>query len=82
MEVHFPLYRKSTNEKHYYLIHNNRCMTEVQIIGNKYFMFDIESSQFPDIMRIKGIIEMESDGLVEINAKEMNEILKKVDATN
>lgn len=82
MEVHFPLYRKSFNEKHYYIIHNKQSMTEVQVIGTEYFTFDIKSTQFPDLMRIKGIIDMDDNSLTEISEKEMNEILKKVNHTN
>lgn len=75
MEKKFPLYLKSFNEKNFYCILNAKKMIEVQIIGKKSFIFNIEALKYPEMQRISELITNASGELILITEDEFNQKL-------
>lgn len=53
----FPQFRKRFDNKSYYKIINERNMQEVQIVGEKHFIFDIKADKYFEILRIQEILD-------------------------
>ncbi|MBN9294443.1 MAG: hypothetical protein J0G96_10735 [Flavobacteriia bacterium] len=53
----FPQFRKLSNEKHFYKILSEREFEEIRIIGitKKYHVFEVQ--QYPELLRIKDMLE-------------------------
>ena len=54
----FPIFRVHSNRKHYYKIHSDRSFTEVQLIGKKAFIHEINAQTYFEILRIQEMIEL------------------------
>ena len=56
--IDFPQYRKLSNNKVFYRIVSNVVFEEIQIIGNKALLHQIEAIQYPEMIRIKDMLEL------------------------
>lgn len=57
----FPQYRKRFDNKSYYKIINERTFEEVQLIGDKVFIHNINAEKYFEIIRIQEMIEAEGE---------------------
>lgn len=56
--THFPQYRKLSNEKTFYKIINERTFDEVIIMGERRIKFTTIASKYPEMLRIKDMLEL------------------------
>lgn len=54
----FPQYRKLSNGMTYYKILDDRNFQEIQLMGSKKVIHLIKANQYPEILRIKDMLEM------------------------
>lgn len=56
----FPQYRKLQNHPRYYRIDDNRHFSEMYFIGSKLVEHHITATQYPEMLRIKDMLEDEA----------------------
>jgi len=76
--IEFPIYRKLSDNKTYYKIDSEKSFIEVKIMGKYYFSNSIEASQFPEIILIKDMINLEMGGFISISKKEFEDFFENV----
>ncbi len=74
-DIHFPVYRKYKNNKSYFKIIHFKLFEEVQIIGTKKIVKQIEANQFPEIVFIRDLIFDYHQMADEITENEYNRLL-------
>lgn len=74
-DIHFPVYRKYKNNKSYFKIIHFKLFEEVQIIGTKKIVKQIEANQFPEILFIRDLIFDYKQMADEITENEYNKLL-------
>ncbi len=74
-DIHFPVYRKYKNNKSYFKIIHFKLFEEVQIIGTKKIVKQIEANQFPEILFIKDLVFDYKHMADEITENEYNKLL-------
>lgn len=72
--MHFPQYRKLSNNKSFYRILDNRHWDELQVIGEKVLRFHVEAVQYPEILRIQDMLSFMDDYYVECSQEEFEEL--------
>ncbi|MGB0403420.1 MAG: hypothetical protein ACPGEG_04935 [Salibacteraceae bacterium] len=60
--MEFPIFRKYFNDKSYFKIVSERSFEEIQIVGNQKHKIVVEAKQFPEMLRIKDMIDCK-DGM-------------------
>jgi hypothetical protein len=70
----FPQYRKRFDNKSFYKIINERSMQEVQIVGEKQFIYDIKADKYFEILRIQEILDKKNAIYQVITESEFNSI--------
>jgi hypothetical protein len=73
----FPQYRKLSNNKVYYRIDSNDVFVEIQIVGNRAFLYEIKAEQYPEKLRIQEMLSVAIPGVVSSNLSEFEEVLKR-----
>lgn len=56
----FPQYRRRFDNKSFYKLINERTLEEVQLIGNKAFIHQLEATQYFEILRLQEILSCEA----------------------
>ncbi|WP_317899668.1 hypothetical protein [Aurantibacillus circumpalustris] len=69
-DIHFPVYRKYKNNKSYFKIIHPRLFEEIQIIGSKKVVKQIEARLFPEVLFIQDLV---------LNFGEMADEIQEVD---
>lgn len=54
----FPQYRKLPNDKVFYKILDSSHFEEIQIVGSKSFHHLIHARQYPEMLRIKDMLDL------------------------
>ncbi|XOV68813.1 MAG: hypothetical protein ACFHU9_06445 [Fluviicola sp.] len=72
----FPQYRKLSNEKVFYRIRDDRNFDEIQLVGSRAMFFSMEAKQYPEILRIKDLLEL-SDGFLPSNQAEFEALIQQ-----
>jgi len=54
--INFPLYRKYKNNKSYFKIINPRLFEQIQVIGSKSRLLQIEAKIFPELNFVRDLI--------------------------
>ncbi len=57
IKMEFPQFRKLENGKSFYKITSKNQFTELQQIGTKWFAYQFEVDQFPDLMRVQEMLQ-------------------------
>jgi len=57
IKMEFPQFRKLENGRSLYKITTANQFTELQQIGSKWFAYQFEVDQFPDLMRIQEMLQ-------------------------
>jgi hypothetical protein len=55
-DIHFPVYRKYKNNKSYFKIIHPRLFEEIQIVGSKKIVKQIEAKLFPEVLFIQDLV--------------------------
>jgi len=55
-DINFPVYRKYKNNKSYFKIIQPKLFEEIQIIGSKKIIKELEAKQFPEMLFISDLI--------------------------
>lgn len=71
----FPQYRKLSNDLVFYQINNDRNFEEIQLVGSKANHYIHEVSKYPEILRIKEMLDLSLPGIVNCNEEEYQRIL-------
>lgn len=66
----FPQYRMLSNGKTYYKITSERHFEEIQRSGTKLFRYSTEAVQYPEILKIKDMLELSDDSYIAISEAE------------
>lgn len=53
----FPQYRKTTNERSFYKISNEKKLEEWQKLGSKYMVHTLNAQIYPEVLFIKDLID-------------------------
>jgi hypothetical protein len=53
----FPLYRKTSDNKHFYRIEGLDRFTEIQVMGSRSIEHQVRATQYPERLRIMDMIE-------------------------
>jgi hypothetical protein len=69
-DINFPLYRKYKNNKSYFKIIQPKLFEEIQIIGSKKIIKEVEAKQFPEMLFISDLISNYSEMADEISEEE------------
>lgn len=72
----FPQYRKF-NGRVYYRIVNERTFDEVQIVGSRAILNQFKAEKYPELLRIKDMLEMNISGLDLSDKMEFEKIRKQ-----
>ena len=70
----FPQYRKLSNEKAFYKIVDERNFEEIQLIGSKKLIYSTYAEQYPEILRIKDMLNCLNDFFIISTEEEWNNI--------
>ncbi len=62
--THFPQYRKLSNGKTFYKIVDERTFEEIVLLGEKRMYFKTIAEKYPEMLRIKDMLEFEVPFLV------------------
>jgi hypothetical protein len=62
--THFPQYRKLSNGKTFYKIVDERTFEEIVLLGEKRMYFKTIAEKYPEMLRIKDMLELEVPFLV------------------
>lgn len=57
--THFPQYRKLSNGKTFYKIVDERTFEEIVLLGEKRMYFKTSAEKYPEMLRIKDMLELE-----------------------
>ena len=57
--THFPQYRKLSNGKTFYKITDERTFEEIVMMGVKRIHFKTLAEKYPEMLRIKDMLELE-----------------------
>lgn len=68
--VKYPLFRKYEGNRSYFKITSPKDFTEIQVMGNRFFVHDIRAKTFPDFQLIVDMINLHNNHWIESNATE------------
>ena len=69
-DINFPVYRKYKNNKSYFKIIQPKLFEEIQIIGSKKIIKEVEAKQFLEMLFISDLISNYSEMADEISEEE------------
>jgi hypothetical protein len=69
-DINFPVYRKYKNNKSYFKIIQPKLFEEIQIIGSKKIIKEVEAKQFPEMLFISDLLSNYSQMADEISEEE------------
>lgn len=70
----FPQYRKLSNDKAYYEILNDREFNEIQVIGKRAFMYNHKAEKYPEILRVKEMLDGSLEEIVSSSMQEFSDL--------
>ena len=73
--VQYPLYRKLKNNRRFYKITDSKLFEEIQIIGKKVKKISFEAKQYPDILFVLDIINLNHEGIIESSESEWSSLI-------
>ncbi|MCW3078376.1 MAG: hypothetical protein JWO32_2985 [Bacteroidetes bacterium] len=73
-DINFPVYRKYKNSKSYFKIIHPRLFEEIQLVGSKKIVKQVNAVQFPEINFVRDMVFNFSDMAFEINEEEYNAV--------
>tara|TARA_R110002072_G_scaffold282761_1_gene445822 strand:- start:49130 stop:49378 length:249 start_codon:yes stop_codon:yes gene_type:complete len=74
----FPQYRKLSNDKVFYKILSDRKFEEIQLIGSDAKIHTIKAIQYPEMLLIQDMLDVESIRYLASSEEEFKSQKKKV----
>tara|TARA_B110000305_G_scaffold20829_1_gene19155 strand:+ start:6103 stop:6354 length:252 start_codon:yes stop_codon:yes gene_type:complete len=59
-DIYFPQFRKLSNDKLFYKVLSSREFIEIQVIGSVIKIHQIKAVQYPEILKIQDLLDLES----------------------
>lgn len=53
----FPAYRRMVGVRRYYKIHSPRAFTEVEVIGSRRLVHEVDAKMYPELLRIQEMLD-------------------------
>ncbi len=77
----FPQYRRYSTRSSYFKIIDERNFIELQFVGKKVFVHQIKATQYPEMLRIKDMLDLNLAG-IELEEKDfIEELIQQHSAT-
>ena len=76
-DIDFPQFRKLSNDKVFYKVVSSREFIEIQLIGSVAKIHRIKAIQYPEILKIQDLLELENEFYVAILKEEYEAIKMK-----
>jgi hypothetical protein len=76
--IEFPLFRKFSNNTSFYKIHSEKSFTEIKTMGKYYFINEVNALQFPEMVLIKDMINLEVGEYIGISEIEYDLMVEKI----
>ena len=76
--MEYPQYRRTTDDRHFYRIEAMDRFTEIQVIGNRHLVHSVTARAYPELVRIKEMIEREGDRYQVISEDRWSKEISKV----
>jgi hypothetical protein len=74
----FPIYRKYPDNKSIFKILSLKEFEEIKTLGKFYFVTTIEATQYPEMVLIKDMINLEQGGWMAINENEFDDLYQEI----
>lgn len=74
----FPQYRALSNGMVMYKIIDERHFIEVQRVGTRYFRYEHHAEKYPEILRVKEMLDLSLQGIEESSKVHFEEFSDKV----
>ena len=75
IKIEYPIYRKLSNNRSFYKVVDSKNFEEIQIIGTKRRHQLIEAKQYPDILYLLDLIELNHEGIIESSESEWSSLI-------
>lgn len=72
--MEYPIYRKYSNAKSYFKVENEREFIQLQIIGKRVLKQLVHAKQYPELLFIQSLIEMNVPHIILSDKDEFDEI--------
>ena len=76
-DIDFPQFRKLSNDKVFYKVVSSREFIEIQLIGSVAKIHQIKAIQYPEILKIQDLLDLENEFYVVILKEEYEAIKVK-----
>lgn len=76
--MQFPQYRMLSNGKTFYKIIDERNFEEIQISGSKIYRYKFVAEKYPEILKIKDLLNVSDQIYIEINEQKWLEFEMKI----
>lgn len=73
-EIRFPVYRKLFNGKSFYKVISAKEMVEIQILGERREVYQINAAKYPEQLLIIDIVGLKDGIYIEINSEEFEKL--------
>ncbi len=73
--IDFPQFRKLSNDKVFYRINSEKHFDEIQLIGTSAKMYTIIAHQYPELVRIMDMLDVNSKTYLSSNKNEFESLL-------
>ena len=70
----FPQFRKLSNEMAFYKIIDDRHFEEIQVVGKRYFIYNHNDEQYPEILKIQEMLRLEIEGVISSDSNEYSTV--------
>ena len=80
--IEFPIYRKYEGDRAYFKINSDKSFTEIQRMGTKLFLHEIQAKTYPDFQLIADMISLHNNHWIPSNELEFTEIYESFRSIN
>lgn len=72
----FPQYRRSKNGKNLYRIDDDRNFVELQYIGERVLLFQVEAKTYPEMVRIQDLLACKDETCEPIGPADFEAVMQ------
>ncbi|MEX1131994.1 MAG: hypothetical protein WEC15_02110 [Flavobacteriales bacterium] len=77
MDHEFPIFRRTANGQHFYLIEAEDVFTEIQLVGRRAVLHHVKASMYPELVRIQDMIRGDGGRYLELRSADWSELLHR-----
>lgn len=75
-EIQYPVYRRTSDGRHYYQIKTAELFLEIQLVGSRAVLHRIEAALYPERLRVQDMIEGVDGHFLPSDAAVWTEVLE------